>query len=35
MVKRYGKYIWTKGRVSEDRGSKETDRYPLTSPSLP
>jgi hypothetical protein len=25
-----GKYIWTKGRVGEDRGSKETDRCPLT-----
>jgi hypothetical protein len=26
----WGKYIWTKGRVGEDRGSKETDRCPLT-----
>jgi hypothetical protein len=26
----WGKYIWTQGRVGEDRGSKETDGCPLT-----
>jgi hypothetical protein len=26
----WGKYIWTKGRVEEDKGSKETDGCPLT-----
>jgi hypothetical protein len=26
----WGKYIWTKGKVGEDRGSKQTDGCPLT-----
>jgi hypothetical protein len=33
LVQRWGGGIhMNKGRVGEDRGSKETDGYPLTSP---